>query len=227
MNKLNSHVDYLFRKYSKTTKIMELKLEVLSNLEAKVEDLTANGVNYDDALEMAKASLMNIDNLIDENTEIYINKYLLEFYQIILVYSLIAWILTTPLRIIGTGFFLNFILFFSCIIIGIRYILALQKKKSDDFQLTAFVNIQSAKRTRKIAWILWLTFALISTISVTAIQFGSNLWFSRAVNIDGPYQFALIVLKYVLPLFSILIPLALNSVPVLLSKYQAGENHEN
>lgn len=227
MNKLNNYVDYLFRKYSKTAKITELKLEVLSNLEAKVEDLTANGVNYDDAVEMAKASLLNIDSLIDENTEIYINKYMLEFYQIILLYSLVAWILTTPLRIIGIGGFLNFVLFFSSIIIGIRYVLALQKKKSDDFQLTAYVNIQAAQKTKKLAWILWLAYAVISTLSVTAIEFGSNIWFSRSVNIDGPYQFAVIILKYVLPLFTILIPLAFNAAPTLLSKYQAGDKNED
>lgn len=227
MDRLKTHVDNMFRKYKETEKIKELKAEVLSNLEAKAEDLIANGMDYNEAIEVTMANLGCIDNLIDENREIYINKYKLEYVQILLLYSLIAWILTIPLRLVGLGFFLNIILFICSVTIGSVYMKMNSKRNSEDFKAKAFINLKSSLDTRKTAWIIWILFALVTILSVTAIQFISNLWFSRPISISGPYQFAIIVLRYILPLFTILIPLSLNLAPKLILKYQVGEENEN
>jgi len=45
MNSIENHVDSMFSKYKASKKINELKYEVLSNLEAKVQDLTENGMD--------------------------------------------------------------------------------------------------------------------------------------------------------------------------------------
>jgi hypothetical protein len=58
--------------------IKELKYKVLSNLQSKVDDLTANGMEYCEAVNKAKESINNIDYLIDSNTKVYINKDKLE-----------------------------------------------------------------------------------------------------------------------------------------------------
>ena len=227
MDRLKVHVDNMFRKYKETEKIKELKAEVLSNLEAKAEDLIANGMDYNEAIEVTMANLSCIDNLIDENREIYISKYKLEYVQILLLYSLIAWILTLPLRLVGLGFFLNIVLLICTVTIGILYLKMNSKRNSEEFRIKAFISLKSSLENRKTVWFIWILFTLVSIISVTAIQFGSDLWFSRPINIDGPYQFAIITLRYVLPLFTILIPLSLNLAPKLIAKYQVGEENEN
>lgn len=57
-------MDHLFRKYQPTKQIQELKVEILSNLEAKVADLTASGMAYRDAVQQVKDSIRSIDNWI-------------------------------------------------------------------------------------------------------------------------------------------------------------------
>lgn len=63
-----------------------MKYEVLSNLEAKLQDLTDSGMEYSKAVNKAIASIDNIDYLIDGNRQVYVNKYKLEYIQIILLY---------------------------------------------------------------------------------------------------------------------------------------------
>jgi len=84
------------------------------------------------------------------------------------------------------------------------------KKESEYLQCKSFINIQSAFKAKKISWIMWLLFIVVYTLFTTAIQFGSNIWFSRPVIITGPYQFVEIAIRYGIPLISIIIPLILN-----------------
>jgi len=227
MNILKNHVDNIFKSYKENKQIRELKYEVLSNLEAKVEDLTNNGMEYSEAVNKAKESITSIDYLIDENKKVYVNKYKLEYIQIILLYFIIAWIITIPIRIIGMGFFLNTILFICCIIIGIKYFKLNTKREYEYFECKSFINIQFAFKKRKIAWIIWILFIVFSTLLTTGVQFGSNIWFSRPVSISGPYQFAQVIIRYLSPIISIIIPLVFNVAPKLILKYEVGEDDEN
>lgn len=227
MNSLKSHVDSMFNKYKENKQIKELKSEVLSNLEAKVDDLITNGMEYNEAVSKAKESINNIDHLIDQNVKVYINKYKLEYIQIVLLYFIIAWIITIPLGIIGEGGILNIVLLISSFTIGIWYILLNKKGEHPYSQSTAFINLQFIFKIKKITWIIWLLFILVSTLYTTAIFFGSNIWFSRPIKIMGPYQFAEITIRYMLPFISIIFPLIFNVAPKLISRYEVGENNEN
>jgi len=227
MNRLEKHVEFLFRKYKETPKIIESKNEILGNLEAKVADLISSGMPEDTAITAAIESLKSIDWLLDENIEIFTNQYQLEYAQIVLLYFLIGWILTIPLGIIGAGMLTSFLFFIGTLSAGVVYFVMGGKRKTPDFQKKAFINLPRAEKLKKLGWILWTLFILISFASVTALRFGSNIWFSRPVHIDGPYQFAVIAVRYLLPLFSILIPICLSIAPGLIMKYQVGDNNEN
>jgi len=227
MNSLKNHVNSIFSNYKSSKQINELKYEVLSNLEAKVDDLTANGMDLSEAIKKAKGSISSIDYLIDGNRKVFINKYNLEYIQIVLLYLIIAWIITIPVVIIGVGFILNIFIFICSIAIGIKYLLLNSKKQSEYIQCKSFINIQSAFKVKKVSWIMWLLFIVVYTLFTTAIQFGSNIWFSRPVIITGPYQFVEIAIRYGIPLISIIIPLIFNSAPKLILKYEVGEDNEN
>ena len=227
MNSLENHVDSMFRKYKENKQIKELKNEVLSNLRAKVEDLIESGMEQNEAVNKAKESISSIDYLIDGNRKVYLNKYKLEYIQIVLLYSIIAWIVTIPFEIIGIGLMLNKILFIFSIIMGIWYFILNSKKELEYYNFKSFINIQVAGKRRKIVWIVWTLFIVVSSLYTTAIRFGSNLWFSRPVNISGPYQFAEVAIRYFIPFISIIIPLVVNIAPKLILRYEVGEEDEN
>lgn len=227
MDDLKKYVDNMFSKYKETNQIKELKYEVLSNLKAKLDDLLDSGMEYNEALQKSKDSISNIDNLIDYNVEIYINKYKLEYMQIVLLYLIIAWIITIPIKIIGAGTILNGFFFVFSTIVGIAYVLLNRKIKGCYCERKAFINLHSICKLRRIVWILWSIFIVVCTLFTTAIQFGSNIWFFNAINISGPYNFALIAIRYMLPFMSIIIPLIFNIAPKLILKYEVGENNEN
>lgn len=57
MHSLQIHVEKLFAKYKSSRQIEELKWEVLSNLEARVADLVADGMPLEQAVKKATDQL--------------------------------------------------------------------------------------------------------------------------------------------------------------------------
>ncbi|MGG4444446.1 permease prefix domain 1-containing protein [Brevibacillus fortis] len=223
MESLQHYVDQLFQKYRGSKQIEELKWEVLSNLEAKVADLVADGLPLDEAMKKAKANLPSIDSIVGECRKVYIVPFVQELLQLGLLYGLIAWIVTMPLRIWGMGIYLSYSLFAICILIGIVYLILLGINRPDSSHHLTSMNVRFAFLLRKTGWMLWALYFVGTFIFTTALYFGSNLWFSTPVKLTGPYQFATIAVTYALPLLSILIPLWLHAIPRLILKYDAGE----
>ncbi|CAI8930779.1 DUF1129 domain-containing protein [Brevibacillus sp. IT-7CA2] len=223
MESLQHYVDQLFQKYRGSKQIEELKWEVLSNLEAKVADLVADGLSLDEAVKKAKANLPSIDSIVGERRQVYIFLFLQELLQLGLLYVLIAWIVTMPLRIWGMGIFLNYSLFAICILIGIVYLILLGINRPASSHHLTSMNVRFAFLLRKTGWMLWALYIVGTLVFTTALYFGSNLWFSTPVNLTGPYQFANVALSYALPFLSILIPLWLHAIPRLILKYDVGE----
>ncbi len=227
MNHLQIYVDQLFKGHKDNKQTRELKDEILSNLEAKVADLTANGTEYTQAVQIATQNINSVDILIDGNKMVYINKFRIELMQAALLYVLIAWIISMPLSVMGIGMLLNFLLLIVVVAIGIIYLALHVKKESQYLGKTSFFNIQNVMRYRKMAWLIWGLFILVSVLGNTAILFGSDIWFSRTISITGPYQFAIIATKYALPVLSILIPLLFNTSLKLIQKHEVNEQYES
>ncbi|AIQ13127.1 permease prefix domain 1-containing protein [Paenibacillus durus] len=227
MKHLQNYVDQLFKEHKDNKQTRELKDEILSNLEAKVADLTANGMDYTQAVKVATENIDSVELLIDGNTRVYTNRYRIEFLQVALLYFLIAWVITIPLRLVGMGILLNFFLLIVVFAVGILFFVLNSKKESHYWGKTSIYNINTVMRYRKIAWLIWGLFVTVSILGNTAVEFGSNIWFGRAINITGPYQFAVLVIRYVLPFVSIIIPLLFPAALKLIRKYEVGEHHEN
>ncbi|WP_236841151.1 hypothetical protein [Brevibacillus formosus] len=116
----------------------------MSNLEAKVADLVANGLSLDEAVKKAKANLPSIDSIVGERRKVYILPLLQELLQLGLLYGLIASIVTMPLRIWGMGIFLNYGLFAICILIGIVYLILLGFNRPASSHQLSSMNVRSA-----------------------------------------------------------------------------------
>jgi hypothetical protein len=54
----------------------------------------------------------------------------------------------------------------------------------------------------------------------------SNLWFSRPITISGPYQFAVLAVRYCTPLLTVFIPLLVSKCYKLIDKYEVKNEYE-
>lgn len=228
MSDLSKYVDQLFSDYKMSRQTEDLKAEILANLEAKKADLVSYGLNESEANQKAKDSMTSIDFLIDGNKRVYYNQMKMEFVQWSLIIIIAGWILTIPLLVFRIGPLTNLIMFLGVVAVGIYY-LVFRKRQVQDKKLidaTRFMNIIQYKKRKRIVWILWFVFAVISLIATTALQFGSNLWFSREIRIDGPYALAVLLMEYFVPMLTVIIPI-ITSIPLrLISKYEVGESNE-
>ncbi|GIP50397.1 hypothetical protein J53TS2_39880 [Paenibacillus sp. J53TS2] len=222
MNPLQKHVDRLFAGYPATGRIRELKEEILGNLEAKAADYMAGGMEYEQAVQAATASLTRIDGLIDESPQIYVNRYRLDLLQKTLFFTLILWILTIPLRMIERTP-LSFLFLVLVLLLGILYLVLNFVWRGHALEVTSPRNLHVARRRSRMVWLLWGLFILVTLLAITALRFGSNIWFGHQVKIGGPYQFAVLGIQYAKPFLTILIPLAFQASTTLISKHEAGE----
>lgn len=221
MNPLQKHVDHLFAKYTLTPQIREMKDEILGNLEAKVADLTNSGMDYDEAVRQATASLTSVDGLVDDNRSIYVNRYRLELVQTALLYSIILWILSIPTRLIDHSL-LSYQLLAAVLVIAINYVVLKRIWNKETWDHIKQRNLKTAKLVSRWGWIVWGLFILISLLALVALDFGSNIWFNRQIKIGGPYQFAQIGIKFAKPFLTIFIPLMLQTSVRLLQKHEAA-----
>ncbi|GIP28464.1 hypothetical protein J23TS9_35940 [Paenibacillus sp. J23TS9] len=225
MNPLQEHVERLFAGYKPTRQVRELKDEILSNLEAKVADLTAEGMAYTQAVEAAQANMMSVEGLIEEQQSSYdVVKYRAAMLQTALMYCLVAWIATIPMRLFRVAENLSLLLPLIAVILGMIYLIVRGSAASAHHRTVRF-DSTVADHSRKLVWIIWGIFVLAVTLSTTALHMGSNIWFGRPVHISGPYQFGVLAANYVWPLVTIVIPLLFNASLRLKMKYEAGGSH--
>lgn len=228
MNPLQSYVDQLFKGHKDNKETNDLKAEILSNLEAKVVDLTSGGMEHKQAIRVATESIDSVDFLLDKgNIKIYFTRYVTELLQIALLYCLIAWILTIPLRIIGEGTLLNGLLLIAVILIGVLFLILRFIKASRFVNMTFICDMDVVKRYRRSIWFIWSLFITVWTLGNVAIDFGSNIWYSHQIKMGGPYQFAVLAIKYALPFVSVIIPLLFQASSKLIVKYEVGERDED
>ncbi|GEB32546.1 permease prefix domain 1-containing protein [Brevibacillus parabrevis] len=223
MEHLQAHVEKLFYKYKKSSQIEELKWEVLSNLEARVADLVADGMELEEAMRVAIEQLPSADQLVGEKRKVYAAVFMQELVQRVLLYTLVAWVLTMPLRIWGMGILLNHSLLALCLLEGAVFAALLGINRKTGKRKAVELSLRSAFTLRKTAWLLWGLYMAVSVAYTTALHFGSDIWFAREISLSGPYQFATVAVEYVLPLVSIIVPLLLHVVPDVMMQCEARE----
>ncbi|WP_391201330.1 hypothetical protein [Psychrobacillus sp. L4] len=211
MNDVRKHVDKMFAKYPKTDETLELKEEVIGNLEAEIEDLQKKDISFDEAFRVSIGKMEKLDDLIDGVKSVQISNIIMELMQWTLIYTLFAWILTIPLSIFSSVRGTSWILFIIIILIGVIY-LVLYFSRGFLNKYTVNINLFKIAVWRKYSWIIWSLFILMKWGMTTALVFGSNIWFWRPISINGPYEFAGICLMYAIPLITIILPLLMNKL---------------
>lgn len=223
MKELENYVDNLFKNYIGAKESREIKEEILSNLEARVSDYMENGISREEAVSLATKNIQNVDFIIDGNVRIYSDKYKLELMQSALISILVSWIITIPLRMVQSGMMVNNIFTIVLIISGLIYVLKYAKKERESLNAINIVNIRRILRLRNIIWVCWILYIITATLYTTALRFGSNIWFHRRIRFDGPYQFAIVIISYITPIITIIVPLIADKAFSLLGKYEVKD----
>lgn len=213
MKELQEYVDKLFRYQRQTVEVKDLKEEILSNMTAKYEDFLTQGINKVSAIEKAEDNIVSIEGLIDGNQLTYIDRYHTECLQTALLNSTIFWICTLPLLVMQYAL-LSFCGLLATVLLGIAYIVKLKQQSNE----VSFISVTANEKRRKWAWIIWVLFFLVYIGSIAAATFASNIWFSQPLNITGPYQFLNIVIRFYIPLLTVVVPVTIGSFTKLLIK---------
>jgi hypothetical protein len=217
---LEIYVNGLFAKYKQTKEVQDLKAEIRANLEAKKNDLIADGMSETEAIEKAKSGITEVDSLISGNIRIYVNPFKQERYQLCLIYLLCAWLFTIPLSIyypMGRMSVTLCLISIGIVIGYFNYQNTIKQRPKDE---TAFVNLKRYERMSRTAWVIWAVFMLCCSLMTSAVYFGSNIWFGRSVNITGPYALGELFVNYLTPFLTILCPLCLGLNVRLSQKYE-------
>lgn len=221
---LEIFVDRLFSGHRKTKAVLELRDEVLSNLEAKVEDYLQEGMEYSRAVSLAIRDIEPVEHLIDHYQTVNLTAYRLDLAQHALLYFLTAWIITLPARFLSPGEIANNMLAFFAAASGMFLIAQVRKSKVEPPR-TGSVNAVKLRRLSRMVWLLWWLFAAVVTLFTLMVRFGSNVWFARSPYISGPYELFELGISILLPLLTVVIPLLFWRADKQLVKYEV-KGHE-
>jgi|LSQX01.2.fsa_nt_gb hypothetical protein len=220
MNDLERYVEGLFAGHRETRETGELKAEILGNLEARLADYIEEGLSHEQALARTKQSLDNVDDLLPRARAVYINRFRIELLQAALLYTVIAWVLTMPLRLIPSGIIANTILLLLVLGLGLSYLsLSFRKERACPGAVAPLDQERSGRQSRT-AWLLWALLISLTAVLTTLKHFGSAIWFGRPLHLDGPHQFALVAVAYLLPLVTVIVPLLFTKARYLAKKYE-------
>lgn len=221
-NDLGIFVDRLFANHRKTKAVIDLRNEVLSNFEAKVTDYMGNGMDYQQAVCLAIEDIEAVGNLMDDNLNIYINRYRFDLVQSTLLYTLIAWILTIPLRLMPMGMMVNNLFMVLVAASGVLFFLGSRILKIDRDR-TAIINALKVRKMSGGAWIIWGICGAVLTSFTLLTRFGSDLWFGRNIRIDGQDALYVILLEIAIPLVTVIIPMLFHKADRVIKKYEVSE----
>lgn len=212
MEEIRRYTDRLFEHVALTDEVKELKAEIYSNMEAKVMDLVENGLPKNEAIRKAQADLVSIDGLLDSIHAVDYHQFRLDCLMDLLLASLIIWILAIPtLMVQGTIAWLAL----GCVlVVAVKYM----KEKSAVEHNVRYLSIKEMKRGVKRLWKFWSLMFTVGVLTVTAVQFGSNIWFLRTVTFQGPYDFANQMVWYYLSVITVIVPIAVSRFPQHLIK---------
>lgn len=205
MNDLQAYINRRFAKYKHRKGMQELRDEVFANLQARIDDEMAQGKSYQAAFDLAVSNLGNVDLLMDGHQEVERNRFRRGAAQLAVLYALIPWIVTIPLRFFHSGVLANTGWTLLLVITGVVYLAFLSRTGSGE--TTQVINVWKLRNVTRVIWVLWGIYVFLSTCFTLGTWFASDIWFHRSIQITGPYLFASLVVSVVLPFVSVFIPL--------------------
>ncbi|WP_145049440.1 permease prefix domain 1-containing protein [Paenibacillus xylanexedens] len=223
--RISRHMERLFEHAQDTTANRELKEEIHSNLAARMEDYIDQGMSEEQAFDKAIQHIAGLDQIMSDQHQVQRFPYWTAVLQSALIYCLIAWIITIPMRVLMEGKIVNFWLMIASAIVGGAYLLYMwsNRERQRNAEATTVIRSTTLRKWTRIAWWMWGALILVLWSTQAALRFGSNIWYSRPVLVEGPYQFVVLVIAFVIPLLTIIVPLIVQKAGRLVREFEVGE----
>lgn len=224
--RITSHVNRLFAHAPDTLDNRELKEEIHSNLAARIDDYISQGMNEEKAFQTAIQHIAGMDQVMSDHRRVQRVPYWTALLQSALIYCLIAWIITIPTRVVMQGSAINNLLMLVSLLVGGSYVLYMLTNRTNDPATsvkTTVIQTDAFMRWNRRIWWLWAVFMIVLWGTQAALRFGSNIWFNRPIQVDGPYQFAVMAIAFAIPLLSVIIPLVVHRAYRIISKYEVSD----
>ncbi|MFE6075039.1 permease prefix domain 1-containing protein [Paenibacillus sp. NPDC057886] len=223
--RITRHVNRLFNHGQGTLANQELKEEIHSNLAARIEDYMEQGMDEEQAFQTAIQHVAGMEQIMSDHRRVQRVPYWTAVLQSALIYSLIAWIITIPMRVMVQGATINNLLMIISVIVAGTYVFYMLKNKntSADSEDTTVIRTPVFLQWTRRVWWLWAGLIVVLWGTQAALRFGSNIWYSRPIQVEGPYQFAVIAIAFAIPLLSIIIPLIVQRAYRIVGKYEVGD----
>lgn len=224
--RITRHVNRLFAHAQDTLDNRELKEEIHSNLAARIDDYISQGMSEEKAFQTAIQHIAGMDQVMSDHRRVQRVPYWTALLQSALIYSLIAWIITIPTRVVMHGSAINNLLMLVSFLVGGAYVLYMLTNRTNDPATsvqTTVIRTHAFMQWNRRIWLLWAVFMIVLWGTQAALRFGSNIWFNRPIQVDGPYQFAVMAIAFAIPLLSVIIPLVVHRAYRIISKYEVSD----
>jgi len=224
--RITRHVNRLFAHAQDTLDNRELKEEIHSNLAARIDDYISQGMSEEKAFQTAIQHIAGMDQVMSDHRRVQRVPYWTALLQSALIYSLIAWIITIPTRVVVHGSAINNLLMLVSLLVGGAYVLYMLTNRTNDPATsvqTTVIRTHAFMQWNRRIWLLWAVFMIVLWGTQAALRFGSNIWFNRPIQVDGPYQFAVMAIAFAIPLLSVIIPLVVHRAYRIISKYEVSD----
>ncbi|PQP83187.1 hypothetical protein C0Q44_00150 [Paenibacillus sp. PCH8] len=224
--RITRHINRLFAHAQDTLDNQELKEEIHSNLAARIGDYISQGMSEEKAFQTAIQHMAGMDQVMSDQRRVQRVPYWTSLLQFALIYCLIAWIITIPMRVLMQGSAINNLLMILSLIVGGTYVLYMLINRGNDpasSVKTTVIRFPTLMQWNRRIWWLWSAFILVLWGTQAALRFGSNIWFNRPIQVEGPYQFAVIVIAFAIPLLSVIIPLVVHQAYRIVSEYEVSD----
>jgi hypothetical protein len=227
--RIDQHLHSLFAGTRNTLEHRELKEEIRSNLKARIEDYLSEGMSEEQAFQTAIQHISGVEQVMGDYRTVKRIPYWITLWQSALIYSLVAWIVTIPMRVMLEGMALNNLLLIVSLVVGAGYVFYLisnrgnGENESSLGQKTIRIRMPLLKQWQRRVWWLWAGVMLALWGTQAALRFGSNIWFDRPIKVDGPYQLAVILIAFAVPLLSIIVPLIVHRAYRIISKHEVSD----
>ena len=170
------------------------------------------------------SGMPSLEELVWDTQPVYYYPFLAECCQVVLLHALLLWVLLLPLMLVNTGFIAT-LATWGAFLLAVGSAVACLVLRVQDTKVVRTVRLGALRRFARTVWLVWAVFFAVCVLAVTAVLFGSNLWFGRPVVIDGPYQFGVLAARYYLPLVTAVLPWATGRFAKLAAGHEAGDGH--
>ncbi|GIP38812.1 hypothetical protein J31TS4_20920 [Paenibacillus sp. J31TS4] len=218
---LKRYVDRLFAGQEMTEELADRKEEVLSNMDARLEDYLAQGLTGEEAFRRTVRQIDSIAFLLPGVKRVDRYGYAADLAQTALLYALLVWVATVPSRLLGVGLWLHHAMLLASGAAGAAYLILLMLERGARDGKGFTVRLSLLRGWEKKTWMLAGLALLLQWGMLLGVRFGSSLWFGRPLSVSGPYQAAVLGYSLALPLACLLLPLLVRRAVRLADQHEA------